>query len=220
MLNGIVAAASTGPIDATGVVLSPWLQFAVSYAMIGVVLAALVSIGHWLLPYLANIPSLGADEHIARRVHRIQALARGFGWVEYPLIAFGSIVQISLVRAHLQPTSWFTTGLALYAALWCLQILLWHKRPVIGRVSTPRQQPVGLAVVRLFHSKTNQIYATLATQKDGRFHFMVHPGSYDLQVEKDGYRETHGVETVGPKESIRANFVLTPATPESRMSIK
>jgi len=198
--------------------LSPWLKFALAYSLIGLLLAGLASIAHWLLPYLANHPAEGASEAIARRIHRIQAMARGFGWLEYPLIVFGTVVEASLVLSRADSVPTHGTFLALYLALWCLQLLFWHKRPLLGKITTPRQQPVPYAILRLFHAGTNQLYATLAAEPDGRFGFHVHTGSYDLKAEKDGYAATQAVETVEAQDLPRVSLVLTPATTEPSMA--
>lgn len=198
--------------------LNPWLQFCQSYALVGLLLATLVSLLHWAIPYLANRPADGASAALARRVHRVQAFAAGFGWLEYPLVAFGTIVQGSLVLTKLQPETLISTGLALYAALWCLQVLMWIKRPIRGRVVTPRQAPVPLAVVRAVPVNTNRVYATVTTNHAGWFTIPAHPGSYVLRVDKDGFGSTSATETVDQRHGARVMLSLTPPTPEPTLT--
>lgn len=186
--------------------------------MIGALLAGAISVVHWLLPYLANRPAEGVSEALALRVHRIQAFTTGFGWLEYPLIAFGSVVEWTLVSAQLDGLAKHQTLLGLYAALWCLQILLWLKRPLTGRVVTPRQASVPLALVRAVPTGSNHVYATVTTNHHGWFRIPAHPGSYDLRIGKEGYSATSGTETVDRTHGARAMFSLTPGRPEPTLT--
>ena len=47
--------------------------------------------------------------------------------------------------------------------------------------------PVDLAIVRLFDKKTGQILSTRVTDKQGRFGFIIKPGTYLLTITKTGY---------------------------------
>lgn len=187
------------------------LELALAYALAGALAAATVSVGHWLLPYLANRPSEGADEWLARRVHRIQATARGLGYLEYPLLTVGTVAELALALTRTGELVTHLTLLMLYLALWLFQILLLMKRSVVGRVVTPRQQPVEWAVVRVIDPETHRVKATDTTDGSGRFTFTVHAGQYEIRAERRGYDRAVTTETVKADHESRLMLVLTAA---------
>jgi len=49
------------------------------------------------------------------------------------------------------------------------------------------KRPVDLAIVRLVNDKTGKILRSMVTDKDGRYFFVVEPGSYRMTVAKSGF---------------------------------
>lgn len=49
------------------------------------------------------------------------------------------------------------------------------------------KQPVVLATVRLFSADDKKLLQTIVTDQEGRFNFLVQPGSYYLEVVKEGF---------------------------------
>ena len=49
------------------------------------------------------------------------------------------------------------------------------------------KDPIGLAIIRLFDATTKQLLATQVTDKEGRFEFLVKPGTYTLGIVKTPY---------------------------------
>lgn len=195
-----------------------WLEFALAYSMVGAMLAVLVSLLRWFLPHLATQPSTGHDVAVSARVTRLNALARGFEYVEYPLIALGTTVELLLLWNNAQNALLHTVLLGLYGALWAMLVLNWQKHTVSGRVVTPRQAPVANAVVRAVHSSNSRLRSTTTTDATGRFSMKVYPGSHQVTAGKIDHQSTETALTTLADRPPRISLVVTPAKPAERMT--
>lgn len=74
-------------------------------------------------------------------------------------------------------------------------ILAFFARVIFGKKSKPwgrvynaiTGKPVGLAVVRIFNKKYNDLLETQVTDRSGRFGFLVGPETYRITVDKENY---------------------------------
>jgi hypothetical protein len=181
-------------------------------------LATLASFAHWLLPLRARPRETGSDPLLIERIHHLHALARGFGWVEYPLILTGVVSETSLLLAQAANRPFHLTLLALYAALALFQLLQWHKRSIVGRVLTPRQQPVSRAIVRVVDQADGRLVAATTTTRDGSFQFRLPIGRYAVRAEALAATPTLAVADLTVNNQARVSLVLTPFVAEPTMT--
>lgn len=81
-------------------------------------------------------------------------------------------------------------GMATHAFSWlfsALGIRKKRKNPWGVVYDAITKDPIGLAIIRLLDAGTKRILATQVTDKDGRFEFLVKPGTYCLEVVKSPY---------------------------------
>ncbi len=101
-----------------------------------------------------------------------------------------------------------------------LMLLGWRKREKWGLVyNSLNKLPVDLATVRLFNFETNRVVQSKVTDAKGRFIFMVNPGKYRLEVQKNTFvfpsKFLEGYKSDGQKVDIyhgEAIEVLKPAS--------
>ena len=152
-----------------------------------------------------------------RRVSRYQAFARGFSYLEYILLIVGTLVEAVILMSNAADQSTHILYLGVYGLLWLLVILNWQKRPVIGRVVTPRQQPVKGALVRATH-ENEHFHEAAVTDKTGKFNLRVYPGDYQLSAEKADHEPAQTAIATNSKNATRIAMVAKPNKDEERMS--
>ncbi len=100
-----------------------------------------------------------------------------------------------------------------YLVLACAQLYLAEHlvRPFGSVASKLNGTPLSLAVIRMFDKKRNILVGTHVSDKDGRFSFLLSPGTYYYTVTKTGF-ESYASESIMFSKATIANFniVLTP----------
>jgi len=104
------------------------------------------------------------------------------------VLAFGTIVSIAVVI--ILPTIFNGVVAGIYFLLDVARIMLSRKtlKP-FGRVLDTTGQPVALAIVRIFDAEKNWLLTSRVTDAEGRFKFLVVPGTYYLTCAKVGYQQ-------------------------------
>ena len=193
------------------------IDFALAYSLIGLFVAVGTSIARWYFPIVAS--SASADEHepAERRVRRYQSIAHGFSYLEYVLGVIGTLVEVVILLANAADQSLHVIYLGVYGLLWLMLILHWQKRSIIGRVVTPRQQPVHGAVIQATHDNVHYHEATV-TDKYGRFHLKVYPGDYQLTATKRNHEPADTAIATHSNNATRIAMVAKPNKDEERMT--
>ncbi len=101
-----------------------------------------------------------------------------------------------------------------------LMLLGWRKREKWGLVyNSLNKLPVDLAVVRLISLDTNKVIQSKVTDSKGRFIFMVNPGKYRLDVQKNNFifpsKFLAGYKSDGQKVDIYHNEPVEVISPAS-----
>ena len=196
---------------------SVFVQFALTYSLIGLIVAIVTTLARWYFPIVAS--SASGSEYIAaaRRVHRYQSIARGFSYLEYVLLVVGSLAELLILATNAADQYSHAINLAIYALLWLMVILNSQKRSIIGRVVTPRQQPVKGVVVRAEHNNAH-FHEAAVTDANGKFHLRVYPGDYQLSAEKTDHEPAQTAIKTNSKTANRVSMVVKPKSDQERMT--
>lgn len=224
-LTALPSSASVQPLSATisrsVEPLEPmtgWPVVAAAASFVLALLATFASLAHWLLPLRTRTPATGDNPLIAGRIHQLHAVARGFGWVEYPLLILGVASETSLLLFQVVNRPFHLTLFSLYAALLLFQLLQWNKRAIWGRVVSPRQQPIARAIVRCSNQADGRLIAATTTARDGSFQLRVPAGRYDVRAEAVPFTPTLAVADLETINRARISLVLTPHLAEPTMT--
>lgn len=101
-----------------------------------------------------------------------------------------------------------------------LMLLGWRKREKWGLVyNSLNKLPIDLATVRLISLETNRVVQSKVTDTKGRFLFMVDPGKYRLEVQKNSFifpsKFLEGLKSDGQKVDIYHNEQIEVIKPAS-----
>ncbi len=125
------------------------------------------------------------------------------------ILAAGTLV--SLLSALITPSRLNLGLLVLYIVLDVLKIYFAvHLIRPFGRVLDASQKPLGLSVVRIFENTKQILLATKVTDEEGRFSFLLAPGSYYVTCIKTGFGPyTSKPLTIGADSVVNFDINLT-----------
>lgn len=151
--------------------------------------------------------------------------------VSYAALAPASVaVTVAATSATVAATQ--SAGILLYAQAVIGQLITFSGRrrdKNKGQVlNSLNGQPISLAIVRLYDNKVNRLLQTQVTDKLGQYQFVIGPGSYRIQVSKEGFdfpatlgdtpANYHLIENTLPKATIKIPLNMDPAAELSTFS--
>ena len=136
--------------------------------------------------YLSPAEEQWSVEYI-KRINVWNAVKRFMELINPYLLVFGTLV--SVISAVIVPNALNYVTLGLYILFDILKIYFAaHLIKPFGRIiDEMTNEPLSLAVVRIFEENKNWLLATKVTDEQGRFNFLLAPGQYYLTCSKAGY---------------------------------
>ncbi len=110
--------------------------------------------------------------------------------LQHSLAFFGTLVAFAIVL--MQKTNWLAWAIfAVYFLVMVRRMLSYRPaKPPYGTVKDAATgQPMQQVVVRLIEQKFNKVLDTQVTSPQGRYAFVVKPGTYRIMIEKKGYKK-------------------------------
>lgn len=109
------------------------------------------------------------------------------GMVSFPLLALGFVVSIVIALIHGGFLNYFVMATYFIAIIYQVYRLNIEPKPWGIIYDSKTGQPLPMAIVKIIDPDYSRILETKLTDYAGRFAFMVVPGKYIIQVEKEEY---------------------------------
>lgn len=110
---------------------------------------------------------------------------RFLGYTRLPIMIVGTVLTAYL--AWIKPGLLNYAFLAIYLALWVVEIRLMAKPKTFGIVRDSSGNPLGLAIVRALDT-AGHVKATVISSDDGKFIINIKPGTYYFDATRLGYK--------------------------------